>query len=424
MSKILNYKQRKALEGKLADNYAVNPEEEFNLYKSKFKEYSNKDFVYPDIFEGKGIVICGGGLRYFTCAYVCLEMLRLVGCTLPVEIWALGPHEFDSNMEKLIEPLDAKFVNALEFIDKDPTPHLHGWSLKSYAIMNCPFKEVLFLDADNFPVQNPEKLFEYDDYKKTGSIFWPDYTRLSSDRNIWSICEVPYNDEPEFETGQIVVDKSKCWKELKITNWMNVHSDFFYDFIWGDKETFHMAWRKTNKRYTMVGTPIKKLPKDGSSMVMCQHDLNGEVIFQHRNIRKWSLSDGNPVIPGFMYEDLGFKFLVKLGKSWRHKIEVDNSVKVDTIKSLVSNVGRFRVRVNDKNQNYFVTLKPDGCMNSNVPIYNGSWNVDILDQTPVLVVNAKNKVSTKLKQNRDGKWIGFWNTPKKDKVTFIPSPTP
>ena len=41
-------------------------------------------------FRGRGIVICGGGAKYFPCAWVTLKMLRHLGCTLPIELWYLG----------------------------------------------------------------------------------------------------------------------------------------------------------------------------------------------------------------------------------------------------------------------------------------------------------------------------------------------
>ena len=40
-------------------------------------------------------MICGGGLRYFPCAWVCINMLRHVGCRLPIEFWYQGNEEMD-----------------------------------------------------------------------------------------------------------------------------------------------------------------------------------------------------------------------------------------------------------------------------------------------------------------------------------------
>ena len=39
---------------------------------------------------GRGIVICGGGERYFCCAWVCVNILRRHGCVRPIELWHLG----------------------------------------------------------------------------------------------------------------------------------------------------------------------------------------------------------------------------------------------------------------------------------------------------------------------------------------------
>lgn len=53
----------------------------------------------PDHFEGRGIVIPGGG-RYFACAWVCINRLRELGCTLPIDLWHLGPGEMTDRMRK------------------------------------------------------------------------------------------------------------------------------------------------------------------------------------------------------------------------------------------------------------------------------------------------------------------------------------
>lgn len=64
--------------------------------------------------DGRGVVICGGGAKYFSCAWVCINILRKVGCKLPVELWHLGPFEMSRTMEELIAPLNAIAVDASE----------------------------------------------------------------------------------------------------------------------------------------------------------------------------------------------------------------------------------------------------------------------------------------------------------------------
>jgi len=47
--------------------------------------------AYPNGYRGRGIVICGGGAKYFPAAWVCIHMLRHLHCTLPIQLWHLGP---------------------------------------------------------------------------------------------------------------------------------------------------------------------------------------------------------------------------------------------------------------------------------------------------------------------------------------------
>lgn len=271
---------------------------------------------YPSGFEGRGIVICAGGARYFANAWVCINMLRNLGCKLPIQLWHLGTNEIDERMRSWVKPHDVECVDALKVRKEHPARILNGWELKPYSIIHSRFREVLYLDADNMPVANPEFLFETWNYKETGAIFWPDFGRLKPNRSIWSLCGVVYHDEPEFESGQILVDKQKCWPALTLTMWYNEHSDFFYHHIHGDKETFHMAFRKLNQPYAMPPRQIH--PLRGT---MCQHDFEGRRIFQHRNLAKWDLFGRNPRVDGFRFEDDCRRFLMGLRKKWLAGLE-------------------------------------------------------------------------------------------------------
>jgi len=275
----------------------------------------------PEDLSGRGIVICGGGQRYFTCAWVCIQMLRELGCTLPIELWYLGPMEMDAHMKALVAPFGVECRDGRTHRkDAQGKPKMRsslgGFELKPYAILHSSFREVLFLDADNVPVRNPEYLFELPEYVEDGAIFWPDFSRLSSSREIWNVCGVSYRDEPEFESGQIVVDKLRCWEALQLTLWYNEHSDFFYKYIHGDKDTFHMAFRKVGTPYAMPPVPIHPL-----EYTMCQHDFKGNRVFQHRNLAKWLLRQPNLRIHDFWYEDKCLRYLKELEQKWDGRID-------------------------------------------------------------------------------------------------------
>lgn len=276
---------------------------------------------YPEErFKGRGIVICAGGHRYTTCAYVLIRRLRDLGCNLPIEVWYLGKREMDEKSIALFTPYNVRCVDAYEVRRQFPARTLNGWELNPYSMINSSFEEFLFLDADNYPLKNPEYLFDCQEYKDKGAIFWPDYLRLSRDRLIWYACNVEYKDEPEFESGQVLVNKRRCWRELMLTMYMNENSDYYYRLVHGDKETYHMAWRMCGTPYHMINRPILKVPQNGGSIAMGQHDPNGELLFLHRNMDKWNYSGVNVRVAGFVDEAKAFEYIEQLRGIWDGQI--------------------------------------------------------------------------------------------------------
>jgi hypothetical protein len=270
----------------------------------------------PPEFVGRGIVICGGGIRHFPGAWVCINMLRNLGCQLPVELWHLGPEELDDHMRSLLEPLNVLSVDAVKLRSQFPIRNLRGWELKPYALLHSRFREVLLLDADNVPVVDPTVLFACAEYTLHGALFWPDYGRDPRGDRIWKALGLIRPDGPEFESGQIVVDKQRCWRALSLALWFNNHSDFFYQHIHGDKETFHLAFARTATPFAVPQTPIHSLPG-----TMCQHDFAGQRLFQHRSSDKWTLSlETNQFVDDFWFEAQGRNFIRQLQQLWNGRI--------------------------------------------------------------------------------------------------------
>ncbi len=270
---------------------------------------------YPDTYHGRGIVICGGGLTYFTNAWVCISMLRHVGCRLPVQLWYLGRRELDERMEELVAPLGVECIDATAVAVEYPARILRGWEMKPYAILHCPFREVLLLDADNCVARDPEVLFETWEYRTRGAIFWPDLGRLHQDDPSWKIFGVEYRDEPEIESGQIVVNKETCWKALCLTKHYNDYSDFYYRYVHGDKETFHFAFRKTGQPYAMPSRPTRF-----ESGTFFQSDFADNLLFQHRNGAKWNFDGPNSFIRDFQFEAECHRFVDELRVVWDGRI--------------------------------------------------------------------------------------------------------
>ncbi|HUD46726.1 MAG TPA: glycosyltransferase family 9 protein [Candidatus Baltobacteraceae bacterium] len=293
---------------------------------------------YPDSYEGRGIVVCGGGARYFASAWVCINMLRRVGCSLPIQLWYLGRKEMDSRMKALVAPLGVECVDATKVRRKFPARILQGWELKPYALLHSPYREVLLMDADNVAVMNPEFLFDTPEFRDTGAIFWPDFIRGTGKkaRTIWRSFGMRIPDELEFESGQIVLNKERCWRALCLTHWINDNSDFYYRHMHGDKETFHVAFRKLKAPYSLIQKPIDPVPG-----VMCQHDFLGRRIFQHRNMEKWDLFF-NKRIKGLRWEKRCHAYISELRRAWDGRIQSDAQWKGLTESRRVKGAIRFQ----------------------------------------------------------------------------------
>ncbi|HVA49031.1 MAG TPA: glycosyltransferase [Pirellulales bacterium] len=273
---------------------------------------------YPEQFDGRGIVICAGGIRYFVCAYVAAKMLRHLGCSLPIQFWHLAD-EIDDEMRSLVAPLGVACIDADALNRRRSRPYriLKGWELKSFAILQSPYREVLLLDADNVPVVDPSFLLETREFRERGAIFWPDDVfPFAPNSPVWEIFEVPPRHEPQFESGQLVIDKRRTWRALNLAMHYNEHSDFYYRHVHGDKETFHLAFLRTNTPFAMPSRPVHGLAIHGVRTAFCQHDFAGRRVFQHRIGDKWRLDGKNRHLADFWFEDLCRYFIDELAARW------------------------------------------------------------------------------------------------------------
>lgn len=270
-------------------------------FGEEVKEVTNHHLVFENRFHGRGIVMCAGGNTYLPLAFISVSQIRDLGCNLPIYIWhkdygwgiEAPPHYQAPFLEKF---KDVHFINGSEVRMHIPSRILNGWELKPYAIVNSNLREVIYIDADNIPLINLNTLFSSKDYEMTGGLFWPDRGRMDTWRPIFDLIGVDCLKEWEWESGQMVIDKSRHWKALMFTMWMNEFSDYFYGKFHGDKETFHYGWRKMGASFTMH-PPMKDLT--GWDCI-CQHDRYGRRIFQHRSGNKYGFSKENRNIRGFI----------------------------------------------------------------------------------------------------------------------------
>jgi hypothetical protein len=267
--------------------------------------------------------VIAGGANYFASAYVTVRVLRHVGCRLPIQLWHFSG-ELTGAMRDALRPYGVECVDADRVAAEHPFRFLHGhwwkgWQLKPYAVAHSPFREVLFLDADCYPTRDPGFLFDWAPYRERGATFWPDLRTseylLKPER--WTV----FGTRPGWvalESGQLLINKKACWRELQLALWYNAHADFVYHIVWGDKDTFNVAWRRLGTHYSMA-QPVC----DWDTHTILQYGPDGTVLFQHRCQDKFRLAGGrfastyqrggaNLYNPRLAHEDLCFQFLDEL----------------------------------------------------------------------------------------------------------------
>ncbi len=202
---------------------------------------------------GTGIVMAAGG-PFVPSAYVGVRLLRRFDVTLPIEIWHAGPDEIPEWGRRAFEPWGVTLRDMMPFCPGHPVEQMRGWPIKPAALMNSAFRHLLFLDADCFPLRGPDFLFGTSQYRDTGALFWPDskHHKMVAGAAIWELTGLACQGDTEFETGIVALDKQRCWRELCLAQWMNSHSDFWYEHVMGDKDTFYLAWRKLGSRFFLA----------------------------------------------------------------------------------------------------------------------------------------------------------------------------
>lgn len=367
----------------------------------------------PTHLNGRGIVICAGGPRYFACAWVLIQQLReKLQCSLPIQVWYAGPRELDDRMIALLEAIaGVECKDATRITGHERIESCGGWALKPFALINSPFREVLLLDADNLPLMDPEFLFDDPHFAETGAIFWPDLQPVSSQSLIWDVTRVPYRKESSFESGQMVIDKVRCWKPLLLTMHLNEHARFYYQLIHGDKDTFHFAWHMAGYRYSMPGESPRYLMSDDRTFretgpLLLQTGFDGAVIFQHRNWPKWTAFGNNPRFPGSLYEEECLEFLSRLRALWDGRIHTLPPVPTEYFKSPGGTrwFRYIRLSISD----CLMELLPDGRIGFGATPCERSWVIRPEVGTSVLLITGDFGTTCRLSLERDGVWRGRW----------------
>lgn len=242
--------------------------------------------------KGDGIVYLGGG-EYFQLAFLSIKTLRSNGSKLPVEVIVPTEEDYDVDFcNKLLPMLNGECKLISDFLPENIVHNITGYQLKNVALLVSSFERVLYLDADNIPIKNPDAFFNNKPFVNRHLVLWPDLWRRSTSPTFYDIADIKidYNKrsrnsyfpgdargaladkskysmhdcegaipEASSETGQILINKRVHFKTLILSMYYNFYGpNFYYPLLSqgaageGDKETFIAAAHKLNLPYYQV----------------------------------------------------------------------------------------------------------------------------------------------------------------------------
>jgi Mannosyltransferase putative len=164
-------------------------------------------------------------------------------------------------------------------------------------------QEVLWLDCDTFPLYALDNLFEDEEYRKTGAMFWGDFGDFFNERRVFNNRDVKSRNVNKklfpmnawyvrngFDTGILLVDKVKRKREMavlhEITQNFSDPKQKWRKLSMGDKDMWKVAWMFAGTNYTMapVMGAIGSFDKSGVFVLTSQPkvDRHGTIIALHQ----------------------------------------------------------------------------------------------------------------------------------------------
>lgn len=260
--------------------------------------------------SGRGILLTAetGSLP---AAWIAVRLLRHLGCALPIELWQAAPTPVDELLGHALAPYSVTFRLPTPAPEPGADHPANAEGLKLHALAHSDFREVLLLEAETWPVRNPEDLFREPTYRRTRAAFWPGDQRLEHHRSLWRLCGVPPLDEPQLDSSPVLLDRVQVWDALCLARWYDAQPELFGRHMDGDYDSLHMALRKLGRDFVLPASPSVRL---GS--VRFQHDFTGRRLFQQLLRRKWK---GQPIADfptDFVHGDVCRQYLAELRTLW------------------------------------------------------------------------------------------------------------
>ncbi|KAJ3084754.1 hypothetical protein HK102_000565 [Quaeritorhiza haematococci] len=257
---------------------------ERKIYPWAFMKHNSiKDM--RDSYKGRGIVMTSGRWHFPLAIHAIICLRRAIGTKLPIEVFYAGEGDTEPYMVHAFEQVEGvKVIDVTKYFDKEQT-EMSGWAIKTFSLLASSFEEIVFLDADVFFLQDPERLFDFERYKKTGTVFFHDRSIVVGKSGCHDYIKgfvkdpSPVGEKTQFwrersihemESGVLVFNKTKTLHGLLAVAKMNSKDakEAMYKMVHGDKETFWVSFELIHLPYDFApnygGTVGYKQESDGA----------------------------------------------------------------------------------------------------------------------------------------------------------------
>jgi alpha 1,2-mannosyltransferase len=260
----------------------------------------------------RGIVSTAGG-TYFPTFLFSLRMLRRVGSTLPVEVFIKDAAEYEAHLcEEILPEYNAKCIILSELLGgtRSEAFQIEHYQLKIFAVLFSSFEDVIWMDADCFPLHKPEDLLDSDPFKSTGMVTWPDFWASTASPLYYQISQQPVplmTLRASSETGVFLVSKKTHFFTLLLAAYYNFYGPSHYFMLLsqgapgeGDKETFIQAASALGESFYTVSERVQAIGhvKEGggiSGSAMVQSDPITD--YRLTSEGKWRVKDPSVANP-------------------------------------------------------------------------------------------------------------------------------
>lgn len=300
-------------------------------------EIQSPTFPLPPFKPGTAGVVTSAGGEFLPEALVAIKMLRRTGSQLPVDVFIADEDEVEPNIcETVLKDLGATCHVLSRILDAEGLPRRQNvtrYQLKAFALLFSEYDNLVWIDADQFPVVDPLTLFEAEPFKSKGLVTWPDYWYSTTSPLFYQIAGIPEDKIPSpglrasSETGQLLISKSIHWRTLELVAYYNFHGPTHYYKLLsqgavgeGDKETFLAAAHALGAPFYAVGTPIDTIGFHNNGLFKPTGMLQASPIDDLRRSRPGGGGD-EKVRPAFLHSEQHKPNAGRFSRLWQREIK-------------------------------------------------------------------------------------------------------